>query len=327
MLRAYACFNLNKSEREKSSSGGVFIFLAKKVIEKNGVVFGARFDEHWKVIHDYAENMENVTAFLTSKYAQSSMRNMFCKAKGFLENNRLVLFSGTPCQIKGLKFYLGKEYHNLLTVDFICHGVPSPKVWEEYLKEKSNGKTIRAVNFRDKTEGWEKFSLKIEFEDGSVYRENKFQDLYMKGFLKDIYLRPSCYQCLDKGINRLSDITLADFWGIEHIKPEIFADRGISAVLIHSIYGEKIWEDKIPSGEVASGMMIEEVEPESVIQYNLNMISSVKKPKERDYFFQKSDIKITKRIKKYTKTKKIRKIKNFTWSVIKRLKNILSREK
>lgn len=149
----------------------------------------------------------------------------------------------------------------------------------------------------------------------------------MKGFLKDIYLRPSCYQCLDKGINRLSDITLADFWGIEHIKPEIFADRGISAVLIHSIYGEKIWEDKIPSGEVASGMMIEEVEPESVIQYNLNMISSVKKPKERDYFFQKSDIKITKRIKKYTKTKKIRKIKNFTWSVIKRLKNILSREK
>lgn len=339
MSKTYVCFNLNKDEREKSSSGGIFILLAKKVIEGNGVVFGARFDENWRVVHGYAENIEDVIPFLTSKYVQSSMGNMFRKAKEFLKNNRIVLFSGTPCQISGLKSYLGKEYSNLLTVDFICHGVPSPKVWEEYLKDKANGKTIRAINFRDKTEGWKKFSLKIEFEDGSIYRGTQFQDPYLKGFLKDIYLRPSCYQCLNKGIKRISDITLADFWGIEHVKPELFDDRGISAVLVHSVRGEITLrgvegviaktENKIVSetenrkieetiNEAKNEIMIVEVATENIVQYNVNAVSSVKKPKERDCFFQKSDIRITKRINKYTKLKKTRKIKNFIRFMLKR---------
>lgn len=147
-----------------------------------------------------------------------------------------MLFSGTPCQIAGLKQYLNKEYENLLTVDFICHGVPSNALWQSYVKykEKLNDSKVTAAFFRDKSYGWKNFSMKIEFESGDSKIERVHEDLYLKSFLSNIFLRPSCYNCRFKADNYLSDITLADFWGINKINPAINDDKGLSLVVANT---------------------------------------------------------------------------------------------
>ena len=134
-LKVYAAKNLNEEIRRQSSSGGIFTLLAEQVIQEGGVVFGARFDENWEVKHDYTETIEGLAVFRGSKYVQSRIEDNYKKAEEFLKQGRKVLFSGTPCQIAGLKRFLRKEYEELLTVDFVCHGVPSPGVWRKYLKE------------------------------------------------------------------------------------------------------------------------------------------------------------------------------------------------
>ncbi|MCD7894895.1 MAG: Coenzyme F420 hydrogenase/dehydrogenase, beta subunit C-terminal domain [Erysipelotrichaceae bacterium] len=238
---AYAALNLNDDIRNKSSSGGIFYEIAKYVVLNDGVVYGARYDDHWLVVHDHTENIKDISSFLGSKYVQSNMNNQYEKIKIDLMSGRLVLFSGTPCQIRGLQCFLGKEYENLITVDFICHGVPSPKVWEKYINELSNGHNITKINFRDKSKGWQHFSLRIDFSDGNYYSKTQQEDLYMRGFLQDIYLRPSCYQCRFKGIERKSDLTLADYWGINNIYPELYDDKGTSLIFIHSKKGKNIF--------------------------------------------------------------------------------------
>ena len=276
-----AARNRDAQIRGKSSSGGIFYLLAEYVISQDGVVFGARYDETWQVIHDYAENMEQVQLFLGSKYVQSDMGTCYRKAREFLELGRKVLFSGTPCQIYGLKSFLSKQYENLMTVDIICHGVPSRSVWREYLKRCASGRKITNVNFREKTEGWLLFSLKVFFADGTVYRKNQTEDLYMKGFLQDIYLRPSCYECRFKGLKRESDITLADLWGCQNILPDMFDDRGTSLVLIQSELGMHVWE--------AVNQHIDScrIETEDYQQYNPNMMISAVKSDKRRLFYQK----------------------------------------
>jgi coenzyme F420-reducing hydrogenase beta subunit len=176
-LHVYAAKNRNEEIRKQSSSGGIFTLLAEKIIEDGGVVFGARFDEKWEVMHDYTETKEGLAAFRGSKYLQSRTGNTFQQAKEFLKAGRKVLFSGTPCQIAGLKLFLRKEYDNLITIDFVCHGVPSPKVWrmyflyltdnQKYTTNYKGGyfahtKAITEINFRDKTYGWKKFSLTVQ---------------------------------------------------------------------------------------------------------------------------------------------------------------------
>ncbi len=311
----YICWNTNNEEREKSSSGGIFVVLMKKVLEEQGVIFGACFDKNWKVKHDFAENFEDAKKFLRSKYVQSSMGNMYTKAKTFLENGRIVLFSGTPCQIAGLKRFLGKEYETLITVDFICHGVPSPLIWKNYLDEISEGKTIKDINFRDKSEGWKLFSLKVSFEDGTYYQKNQKEDTYIRGFLRDIYLRPCCYNCRFKGIDRISDITIADCWGIENIDPEFFDDRGTSFVMIHSRSGKKIWNS------ISSEMKYKRTNSQQIFDYNPNTLSSVKKPNARNKFF-KNVKNPKKRIQKYIRIsvfkRIIRKIKKISKKVCRR---------
>lgn len=256
----YAAKNSNENIRLKSSSGGVFTLLAEKVINAGGVVFGARFDENWDVELSYTETIEGLSAFRGSKYVQAQVGTTFIEAERFLKAGRKVLFSGTPCQIKGLLKYLRKDHDNLLTVDFVCHGVPSPKVWRLYLKEEieriarqgDDGKnivlsslvmpTIKGINFRDKSSGWKKYSFTLQLtkalaegEQNSVLRSNKFyENPFMQAFLSDLILRPSCYACPAKSGKSGSDITIGDFWGIENIKPEIDDDRGVSLVMVHN---------------------------------------------------------------------------------------------
>lgn len=283
-MKAYAVYNKNDEIRKKSSSGGVFYELAKETIHQNGVVFGAGFDNEWNVVHGHAEDLSGVEAFLGSKYAQSSMGDCYKLVKTYLELGKLCLFSGTPCQVAGLKAFLGKEYNNLLTVDFICHGVPSRSVWREYVKYKSGNELIKNISFREKTEGWLSFSMKFQFNDDTEYRKNLSKDLFLRGFLQDIYLRPSCYSCAFKGIDRKSDITLADYWGIQQDLPEMFDDKGTSFVMVHTELGEKYWTKILPN------VVCREVDAAKPLSYNSAALYSAKLPKKREMFFKSGAI-------------------------------------
>lgn len=250
--------NIDRKERMESSSGGVFIALAKKVIENGGVVFGAVFNECWEVVHTYAENLKDVKSMMGSKYMQSRMENSYREAKGFLKRGRTVLFTGCPCQITGLHNYLGKEYHNLISVDFLCHGVPSPGVWRKYLTEVStsfpkeiNGISldfstkITGIDFRNKQQsGWKNFYLTITgLSNGTekvLLSDKHKNNPFMKGFLGDLYLRPSFYNCKCKNGASHSDLTIADFWGINSIMPDFDDDKGVSLVLVNTDKGRNV---------------------------------------------------------------------------------------
>ena len=260
--------NRNVMERMASSSGGVFIALARSIIEKGGVVFGAVFDRKWEVMHTYTETMDGVYPMMGSKYVQSRIGDSYREAEHFLKEGRDVLFTGTPCQITGLHNFLRKTYPNLLSVDCLCHGVPSPEVWRRYLDEISDssrrattGKNsvlssslkplpaITDIEFRNKKlHGWKKFSFVIH---GFAFKTDKYSVLlsdthrdnpFMKGFLADIYLRPSCYCCKCKNGISQSDLTIADFWGINIISPDFDDDKGVGLVLVNTTKGKEIFE-------------------------------------------------------------------------------------
>ncbi len=242
--KCYAAINLNDEIRLKSSSGGVFSLLAEQTLAAGGVVFGAAFDEDFSVRHTYTEALEGLEQFRGSKYVQSRIGDSYVRAKEFLKAGRPVFFTGTPCQIGGLYAYLGKEYDNLLTQDLVCHGVPSPKVWAEYVavRENAAASKTRSVYFRNKSSGWRKFSLSLGFTNGTEYSETVSDDLYMKGFLGHLFLRPSCHECSFKQVHRLSDITLADFWGVTRMYPDRDDEKGCSLVMLHSERGKKAFE-------------------------------------------------------------------------------------
>lgn len=249
-LLVYAAKNMNEQVRLASSSGGIFTLLAERVIDEGGVVFGARFNTEWEVVHDYTETKDGLAAFRGSKYVQSCLGNSFQKVRSFLRQGRKVLFSGTPCQIAGLKNYLLRPYQNLLTVDVVCHGVPSPKAWRKYLNESVRTAynikrrnlsllwtdKITDVNFRSKEKGWKKYHVKIEYRNGKKDVTPFYDNIYMKMFLSNLSLRPSCYACPSKLHHVQSDITLADFWGVDRIHPEIDDDKGCGLILVHNDY-------------------------------------------------------------------------------------------
>lgn len=311
-LEVLAAKNLNESERINSSSGGVFILLAREVINRGGVVFGAVFDECWEVHHVYAEKIEDVYPMMGSKYLQSRIEESYKDAESFLNSGREVLFVGTPCQIAGLRSYLrNKNYANLLAVDFVCHGVPSPGVWRRYLaetygeydaKEQSrlqaaagkntvlyqslNAKSpIGDIKFRDKTmSGWKKYRFVVRSKSASKADENSvlLSDIhmvnpFMRGFLSNIYLRPSCYDCKCKnGVNH-SDLTIADFWGIDIVEPDFDDDKGVGLVLVNTEKGKDYF--------CLLGMEVHKSSLEIVHQFNGVFSKSVKKHPRRSLFF------------------------------------------
>ncbi len=255
--RALAVKNRDEEERLASSSGGVFIALAKIILQQGGVVFGAVYDEHWEVKHSYAENLEGVKPMMGSKYLQSRTEHTYQETERFLKEGRKVLYVGSPCQIAALHAFLRKDYPNLLAVDFSCHGVPSPSVWRKYLDETfsvnseksslNNVPVVSDIYFREKkTCGWKNFSFvvtsKVTSKTGkdSILLSNvHYKNPYMRGFLSDIYLRPSCYLCRSKNGVSHSDLTIADFWGINKIMPDFDDDKGVGLVLINSEKGSQ----------------------------------------------------------------------------------------
>lgn len=285
-LQVLATINKDEKIRMESSSGGIFTLLAEKVINEGGVVFGARFDEEWQVTLDYTETIEGLAAFRGSKYVQARTGETYKQCEQFLKDGRKVLYTGSPCQIAGLLHYLRKDYANLTTCDFACHGTPSPKVWRMYLDEVIEGtnRAITDIKFRNKDNGWKAFNFQVSCnEDSKVttltscHKEN----LFMRAFLRDMILRPSCHDCKAKEMRSGSDITIADYWGINNIHPEMDDDKGTGLVLINT---EK--------GKAALNLSLTdylETTFEEGIRNNPAIIRSVKAHQNRTSFFQKLD--------------------------------------
>lgn len=240
-------FALNSKEdeiRKNSSSGGAFTLISRYILKNDGVVFGAMFNEEFEVVHGFIEDINKINKLQGSKYVQSKIGDSFQKAKYFLDRGKLVYFSGTPCQIEGLKMFLRKDYENLVTQDILCHGVPSPKVWKKYIdyRKRIDLESPKHISFRNKDIGWKNFSMKFQYSNGKEYINEKNNDMFMSGFLRNVFLRMSCYNCKLKSLERNSDITLGDCWEIADLKKEMFDDKGTSFVITHSNKGEKIFE-------------------------------------------------------------------------------------
>jgi len=280
--RVYAAINMNDDVRRRSSSGGIFYALSKWIIEHDGIVFGARFNDKWEVIHDCTETMNDLEPFLRSKYVQSRIGETFRQAKQFLEQGRWVLFSGTPCQVDGLKSFLKKDYDRLMAIDIICHGVPSVSVWRSYLSENFNMDDISDINFRDKVDGWpggQHITILAAIANKS-YSVSQMENVYYRGYVKNIYLRRSCYNCAFKSVGRCADFTLADFWGVQDIAPEMHDNKGTSAVFIHTQKGYDLLQRLKPTLKVSLQNIDE------VLKHNACMVQSVKMPVRRSDFFR-----------------------------------------
>lgn len=236
----YGCKNSDDSIRLASSSGGFFYELAKGVIDKGGVVFGARFSEDYKkVYHTAAITIDEVRPMMVSKYVQSEIGLSYIAVRNYLKEGRVVLFTGTPCQVAGLRSFLGEDYDNLILAEIVCHGVPSPKVWDLYLSslEKEYGGKASFVTFRDKSRSWRHSDFRVEFDNGNSFIQPNKDNPYMKSFLRNLNIRESCTDCEFKRFASGADITMGDFWGSTEIGLTYNDDVGISVIALHSDKG------------------------------------------------------------------------------------------
>lgn len=317
ILKAYAAYAKKEDIRLQSSSGGMFTLLSEEILNRNGVIFGAAFDEKFLVHHIAIDNKEDLSKLRGSKYLQSRIENTYFEAKQFLNVGRFVLYVGTACQIAGLKEYLRKDYEKLYTIDVLCHGVPSPKVWKMYLgyQEKQHEASVKSIFFRYKVKGWKTYSLQVLFRNSEKYEEIFKNDYFMKLFLRDICLRPSCHDCKFKNLNRPSDITLGDCWGIENYMPDMDDDKGTSVVLIHSEKGQNLFDI------LKNQIVYHKAEVDKALSPTADSRKSVAIHPKRNIFFKKLEqgadidqlVKLTE-LSGLTKIK--RKIKSFVKKII-----------
>ncbi len=278
-----AAMNKNENIRLKSSSGGIFTLIAEAIIDQGGVVFGAALaDDFRSVNHICVDDKAGLEMLRGSKYVQSKIGDTYKQAKEYLDNGRKVLFTGTPCQIGGLYSFLKKDYDNLYTQDIICHGVPSPMAWEKYVekREKKAASSTQQMFFRNKKYGWKAFTVLFEFSNNTTYEKSIQDDPFMRAFLSNSCLRPSCHDCSFKGVKRQADQTLADFWGIQHVLPEMDDDKGTSLVLTHSSKGKELL------CSISDNLRIEYADAEVIIKYNPAGVESCKPNKIRGVFLK-----------------------------------------
>lgn len=267
-VMAYACKNIDDSVRLKSSSGGVFSALAQAILEDGGVVYGAAFDEKYNVHHIRVEDKSELDKLRYSKYVQSYMGDIFQKVKVDLQNNRKVLFSGTPCQCVGLKMFLLSENIDLLyIVEVLCHGVPSPLVWSNYLnfRIKKSHSYIKNIWFRAKDQGWQNSCFRIYFQNDRVYSKSVKNDPYVAMFSRfSLTLNNSCYCCQyrNNAKNTFSDFSMGDFWGIDKICHGYNDKMGTSILIVHNNKAKNLF------GEISSKLKTMEVDPDKAISLN-----------------------------------------------------------
>ena len=286
-LKVYACYNTNLEIRMSSSSGAIFTALAEAVLEQNGVVYGVAMTEDcYAAKFIRVEDKSSLNKLRGSKYLQAKVGDTYKKVKKDLLAGKQVLFSGTGCQVNGLKNFLGKNYENLLCVDVICHGAPSPALWRkyaEYQEEKHGGK-LKYINFRCKDDSWEDFGMKeviAEIPDNAVKKLyiSKDKDPYMQMFLRDYCLRPSCYACVAKKVKK-SDLTIADFWGIDGVASEMNDGNGTSLVLIRTVKGQELFN------KISESMKVKQVDYDKAVLCNPAEYKSCARPMQRETFFK-----------------------------------------
>lgn len=304
--KSYVVQHKNASILKVSTSGGFFTAISKYVISKNGVVFGAAFNEKMELIHQYSETLDGCSKFRGSKYVQSLIGNSYTKAKEFLQEGRLVVFSGTPCQIAGLQEYLrNKSYPNLITVDLVCRGTPSPKLLRKYLSYYAKTARSKVIDYRSRNKyyGYYYSTASIWFADkNKKYHKGKESDIMLQLYFKNICSRPSCYNCHFKTIHRVSDFTIFDCWDAPSINKK-FSTEGATNVFIHTKKGEDIFE------LLKEDFIWSKSDIKSIIQKDGIMIKGlVPKNPNRNSFFKDLDtlpIEIVK--KKYIHTSFIKK--------------------
>ena len=289
--KTFACYNIDDLTRLVSSSGAIFSLLAAYVLSESGVVYGvAMSDDCYSATYIPVTNIEDVGKLRGSKYLQAKIGDIFKDVRFSLEKGKTVLFTGTACQINGLKkflMYSNTKQENLYCVDVICHGVPSPALWKKYVeyREKQNNGKLYKVNFRCKDNSWVDFGMKEmigQYHSSDVVQKtlyiSKRKDPYMQMFLHNYSLRPSCYECMVKN-NKHSDITIGDFWGIGEVAPKMNDRKGTSLVIIKNNKGAELFS------KITDSICMKEVSYEDGIKHNLAEHKSVAKPIERDTFF------------------------------------------
>ena len=282
---AYAAIDLNEPARLNSTSGGVFSALCQWIFDQGGAVFGAAYADDFSVEHRCVQSVDELPALRTAKYAQSRIGDSFREVKRLLADGRYVLFSGTPCQVGGLRAFLGEDHERLVLVDLVCHGVPSPAVWSRYIDYRSktdvSGAAPAAINLRSKETGWPGYSVRFDYENGMHYSVRNSEDPFIRCFVGNLCLRPSCYDCQFKGTSRSSDFTLGDYWGVWSQLPEYNDGKGTSIVLVHSPKGCMIWS------EIEARIKSQEVDIAHCMDENVSAIQSAKMPDMRNPFMQR----------------------------------------
>ena len=277
----YAVKQKDNQVRMNSTSGGVYTEISNLTFKASGYVYGVKFDEEFKVVHSRAIDVEERNKFRGSKYVQSNLKNTFKQIQSDLNAGQGVLFTGTGCQVAGLRKFLEDtktDIDKLITNDIICHGTPSPLLWDDYLKFIQKNRNLKAYTFRFKERGWHGYNVKVDFTDGKTKINTPDVKVFANFFGSDLALRPSCYHCKFTNLQRTSDIMIGDFWGIEKIMPEIDDGKGISLVLINTLKGKKVFE------EIKDNLDVWESNTQECLQPNL--IRPTRRPQRRDQFWE-----------------------------------------
>lgn len=284
LLAVYGAKNNDDAVRFTSSSGGMFTLFAEEILKQDGVVVGAALDEQLNVQHVLVDSLEELPKLRGSKYVQSKIGRIYSEVRQLLRSGRKVLFSGTPCQIAGLKRYLVKPSENLLTVDVVCHGVPSSKVYQKHLQELAQeaGEPVVQVKFRDKEKGWKQGET-LFFTEHQRFGASKRQETYMRLFLNNISIRPSCGECAFNNKRSLADITIADYWGVDKQYPEFDDDKGVTLVLVNSEAGAELLASVSDKAELLTTDFAKGAE------YNVAVSKSLPLHPKRAFFFEHLD--------------------------------------
>lgn len=316
-MDVYAAYCLDENIRLKSSSGGMITILAEHILAQNGAVYGVAMSEDcYSAEFIRITDSNGLEKIRGSKYLQAKLGNTFRQVKEDLESGRTVLFTGTGCQVNGLKAYLGKAYEKLYCVDVICHGAPSPELWREYVefREKEYDSKVTYVSFRCKDDkDWNGFNMKEIDASDKVVHISRHVDPYFSLFVSNLSLRPSCYECLAKKLKQ-SDLTVADFWGIDNVAPEMNDNKGISLVIVRSEKGKELFAG------ISERLTIKSVSYEDGVRDNKAEYQPYPKPLQRDSFFKDMNrMPFEELSKKYLCESSKTKVKKIVKSVIKKL--------
>ena len=284
--KAYICQNSTESIRKGSTSGGVFTAIAKYVLDLGGVVFGAAFDDQFHVVHRWTDTFEGLSAFRGSKYVQSHMGTSFHEVKQILDSGRWVLFTGTPCQVQGVRNYLRKAYDNLVLMDIVCYSISSPGVWEQYLRHLEKKEIVKRheidhIKFRDKTRyGYEYTLMTFYDKDGKeLYASGPESNQMLRSFVSNTATRPSCYHCPCKSVERVSDFTVWDCYNVYQYDRSWDDNKGTSHVIVQSEKGARIWP------ELSKSLRTKEVDLQFAVASEPAMTECASASDDRDAFF------------------------------------------